>query len=56
MKRDVLEILALLWATFESQEDWVAVGHIAYLLDRLAEPDELAGRDELSRPSNWTIH
>lgn len=42
MGKDHLQTLISLRSAFELDEDWVAVGHVAYLIDRLSGDDEIS--------------
>ncbi len=44
-----LDGLLALRDEFESEGDWVAVGHVSYLIDRLSEPGGYA------QPRFWNI-
>lgn len=55
--RDVqIEALSELKTTFEREEDWVAVGHVAYLLERLAEQGISDRRFRVQSLSSLMIH
>lgn len=41
---------------FELIEDWVSVGHVEYLLERLAELEVAVDRPEATTASNNTLH
>jgi hypothetical protein len=50
------ESLAQLRGVFETEEDWVSVGHVEYLLDRLAELKESADWSGTLIPVSRTVH
>lgn|GEM_PF-3787745 len=56
MKLSYGESLAKLRAVFEIEEDWVSVGHVEYLLDRLHELKGLADWSDALIPVSRTVH
>lgn len=51
-----IKILSDLKSVFEFEEDWVAVGHVAYLLQRLYDREDMADGRILNAPVSHTIH
>lgn len=51
-----LSALISMKATFEGEQDWVAVGHVEYLIDRLAAAAGLEDRRILMCLINGTVH
>ncbi|QIQ87797.1 hypothetical protein [Erythrobacter sp.] len=51
-----IKILSDLKSVFEFEEDWVAVGHVAYLLQRLYDREDMADARILNAPVSHTIH
>lgn len=56
MEQNCVTTLAGLRSLFEAQEDWVSVGHVEYLLDRLNEHETLADWSEKLLPACQTLH
>jgi hypothetical protein len=56
MNRRHIETLIELRSAFEREEDWVAVGHVVYLLERLSDLDESSDRRILGKAVSWSIH
>ena len=56
MKDIQIETLSNLKVAFELEEDWVAVGHVAFLLERLIEKDIVHDRCCTPMPTSLTLH
>lgn len=56
MRKDHLASLHALRETFENEEDWVAVGHVSYLIDQLSVPRKCANAHLNARDLGATLH
>lgn len=56
MKSQHIDSLRDLKSAFEIEEDWVAVGHVAYLLERLCEQGEARDGRKSYAPVSLALH
>lgn len=56
MDAETLEALLKLRIALERDQDWVAVGHVSYLLDKFIRPSETVGPRVTSAQISTALH